>query len=102
MTDTDIIYLINQFFEIESKCASRKVDFLARNFTRLNDKFDDLGFTIMNPLGEKYKETRTDVDAHISSEKIADLKIIEVLKPIIYKNVGSGIELVQKGNVIVG
>jgi len=102
MTDKDIIYFINQFFEIEGKCASRDLDFLERNFTRLIDKFDTLGFTVINPLGEKYKETRTDVNAHISSENISALKIIDVLKPIIYKNVGSSIELIQKGNVIVG
>lgn len=102
MTDKDILYLINQFFEIENKCSSRDIDFLERNLSRLTDKFDELGYTIMNPLGEKYKETRTDIDAHISSENLSNLKITEVLKPIVFKAEGTDIQLIQKGNVIVG
>jgi len=102
MTEKDIVYLINQLFEIESKSNARNIDFLERNFQRINDHFENTGFTILNPIGEKYKETRTDLDAHVSGNKIDQLKVIEVLKPIIYKNEDSSITLIQKGNVIVG
>jgi len=102
MTEKNIIYLINQFFEIQQKTKSRDLDFLDRNFTRLEEKLEEMGFTIMDPLGEKYKETRTDLSAHIVSENTSNLKVIEVIKPIIYKEQDGKLELVQIGNVIVG
>ena len=101
MTDSDFLYLINQFFEMKQKSKAREVSFLDRNFGRLDDKLDEMGFTIVNPLGEKYSETRTDVSAHIASEKVQNLKISEVIKPIVYKSTDGKLELIQQGNVIV-
>lgn len=97
----DIVYLINQIHEIESKANLRNADFLDRNISRIKNKFEELGYLVVSPLGEPFDETRTDLEVHISSEKLKGLTIKEVIKPIIFfKDSTGSIELIQKGNAI--
>jgi len=101
LSTEDIVYFINQIHEIEVKSKNRSIDFLDRNIFRLKNKFEELGYIIVNPIGEKLDETRTDLEVHISSEKTNVLTIKEVIKPIIfYKNINGTVELIQKGNAI--
>ena len=97
----DIVYLINQIHEIESKANLRNADFLDRNINRMKHKFEELGYLIVNPIGEPFDETRTDLEVHISSEKLKGLTIKEVMKPIVFfKDSAGTIQLIQKGNAI--
>jgi hypothetical protein len=55
----------------------------------------------LNPIGERYNETRTDVTATISGSSSRNLVITEVIKPIIVQRVGNVQQIVQVGVVIV-
>lgn len=43
----------------------------------------NVGFVITDPTGEKYSDTRSDVQASLSGDSNTNLKIVDTLKPII-------------------
>lgn len=69
-----------------------------RQLNRIHAALEEEGYQYICPLGQPYRETQTDVEATIGGEGLANLKIIQVVKPIIYYQS----KLVQKGIVIVG
>ena len=81
---------INQIFDIEKKAANLKEEnSIQRNTNKLKSLIDEgifqgNSFTFHNPLGEKYDETRGDCDADIAGSTVENLKIVEVIKPIIF------------------
>ena len=85
---------INQVFEIEKKANQlQEVNSIQRNVNKLKDLFENeffknhqgsSGLSYLNPIGEVYNDSRTDCDVSISGTSIDNLKIIEVIKPIIY------------------
>lgn len=93
--------LINQLVEMEQKIAqenlSEKFD---RNFRRIQNTFEALGLYVLNPVGEKYAESRTDYEANIVGNSNKSLIITKVIKPIIYQESEGRRTLVQKGIVI--
>ena len=100
--------ILNQIFEIENKLQKvQEQNSIQRNIDRLKDFFvnealsDGQGLSYYNPLGESYDETRVDCEASISGTSHENLEIIEVLKPIIYAQVGNIKMVVQKAIVIV-
>lgn len=100
--------ILNQIFEIENKLKKvQEQNSIQRNIDRLKDFFvteilsDGQGLSYHNPIGENYDETRTDCDAKISGESHENLEIIEVLKPIIYGQIGNQKMVIQKAIVIV-
>ncbi|MBO9204207.1 MULTISPECIES: hypothetical protein [Niastella] len=104
--------IVNQVFEIEKKIAQiQEPHSIQRNINKLKEILEnDLGnqtggepqgFIYYNPLGEDYNETRTDCEASIAGTSTENLKIIEVIKPIIrYRKGGMNI-IVQKAIVVV-
>lgn len=96
-----LLALINQVFEIEQRLTDQEqfVNF-ERNFKRINAIFEAEGFLCINPIGEKYLESRTDCEASIVGSSLAGLKISKVIKPIVYKVENGSNTLVQKGIVI--
>lgn len=102
MTHLDICSIINQIFAIESRVkSSLNSEILDKRFKRLFTEFEQLGYTIHNPIGESYDMTRSDCEATISGDQTSNLVIVEVLKPIIFKSTNSERELEQRGIVIV-
>jgi len=99
--------LLNQVFELEKKLEDQLDNrSLARPLTRMKRLFEenlpgDSGLFIHNPYGEKYADTRTDVEASIAGAGEGKLRIVEVLKPIIYLRGGGHNQIVQRGVVIV-
>jgi hypothetical protein len=100
--------IINQLFEIEHKLKNvHDQNSIQRNLDRLKDFFasealtDGQGLSYYNPIGEYYDETRVDCEASISGTSHENLQIIEVLKPIIYAQVGNSKIVIQKAIVIV-
>ena len=115
-----VLTVINQLYEIEEKlkrldnCAS-----LRRNIDKMKDAFAEEGLpaidvgggscsirlTYEDPMGQPFKETRTDLDATIAGVSIDNLFVVEVIKPIIRITVKDGgpdfSRVVQKGIVIV-
>ena len=102
MEAEDVVYLINQLFTIQQKVISRDLNFLDRNFSRVMGKLENLGYLVINPIGETYTDTRTDLSAHIASDTLDELKVKEVIKPIIYFKHNDQLKVIQVGNVIVG
>ena len=103
--------LANQLFALEQKAQQlEEAHSLQRNFDRLQMMLSDrlevfaesgVGLEIHNPLGEDYDETRTDCSASIAGEELENLKIVEVIKPIIRLRQEQMSRIVQQGVVIV-
>lgn len=99
--------IIDQVFEIEKKLESiKEPNSLARNVNRLKECFEYLlpegGLIYQNPLGERFNETRTDLEASIAGNSTENLIVTEVIKPIIRLRTLTGITtIVRKGVVVV-
>lgn len=101
LKDTQIIEFLNQFHEIERKLQKNpQIKSVQRNLRRLTTHFEDAGYHLHNPIGEKYDETRLDCEATISGSGTDHLTIVEVIKPIIYYRQGQEQTIIQKGIVI--
>ncbi len=90
-----LLRIINQVFDIEKK-SSQNTSIL-RHTERIKNTFSEMGYTIQNPHGEAYNETRTDCEASIAGAQINNLVVADVIKPIVHHQ---GI-IIQKGVVIV-
>ncbi len=98
----DMLFIINQVFEIEKKAVRlAEKNSIARNTQRLRDKFTELGYELFDPLGEAYSDTRTDCEASIAGDSLDNLRITDVIKPIIAQRSGATLMIVQKAVVVV-
>ena len=84
---------MNQIFEIEKKSTFLKEEnSIRRNLNKMKGILEEeffrgtstIGLSYHNPLGENYTDTRTDCEATIAGTEVENLKIIEVIKPIIF------------------
>ena len=97
-----IIGLLNNLFEIEKKIqVNSEHTNLKRNVERMKEIFADQKVFFENPLGESFSETRTDLEATITGTSTDDLRVIDVIKPIIRVGDRSFSRVVQKGIVVV-
>jgi hypothetical protein len=97
-----MIPIINQLFEIEQKLQTKGETIAERNFKRIYHELEIEGYKIINPIGKKYQETDTTVEATLSGTLKGNATITRVLKPVIYKQEDDGqLKLLQKGIVIV-
>src|SRR4051812_17867743 len=96
-----ILRIINQVFELEKKSVQKtEMNSIQRNITRIKDAFSEMGLQWSNPIGEPYNDTRTDCEASIAGDSSENLKITEVIKPIVWRTEGTLNYIVQKGLVI--
>ncbi len=97
------IKMANLIFELEKKLAQKEqYQNLERTITRMKAVLEEAGFMILNPLGEAFSDTRTDVEATLVGHHTEQMKITDVLKPIVYlQNDGKNV-LVQRGVVLAG
>lgn len=108
IVDKKILTILNQLFEIERKLdGSEDFNKISRNISRIKDSLsqDANGQEIFyeNPMGQKYTDTRNDLEAHIIGESTEDLVVVDVIKPIIlFGNRQLGLtQVVQRGVVSV-
>ena len=94
--------MANLVFELEKKLADNESPGVRRNLQRMKDVLDEAGILLLNPLGELYQETRTDLEANIVSPAKGALFVVDVIKPVLYAQLEQGKSLLQKGVVIVG
>jgi hypothetical protein len=111
---------INQLYELEQKLKKHgDPNNLQRNVNKMKDAFAEegllmadigggrhrIGLACEDPMGQSFKETRTDLDATISGVGTDNLVVVEVIKPIIRAvfrdSAGEFARVVQKGIVIV-
>lgn len=100
MTETQLISIVNQLFEIEKKTTHHNFDKIHRNVDRLKSIIEDLGIIYKNPTGEKYDETRIDCSATLLEDG-DHLVIHDTMKPIIYRKNNNQLEIIQQARVIV-
>jgi uncharacterized protein YajQ (UPF0234 family) len=91
--------IINQLFEIEKKATEQYLDIFERNLNRIQHELEELGYKIINPIGNQYDERDASIEANILNPSAK--KITKVLKPVIYKMQNDNYVLLQKGIVIV-
>lgn len=72
-----------------------------RNVERIKEALQDQKLFYEDPMGEKFSETRTDLEASIAGSGTEDLVVVEVIKPIIRLGDESYSKVVQKGIVVV-
>jgi len=81
--------LLNQIFELERKLKKTdSFEKVSRNLERMKDIFlvdisPDMEISYEDPLGQKWDDTRLDLDAHIIGDKTDNLIVVDVIKPII-------------------
>lgn len=104
----EYLFILNQVFDMEQKVSALKEsNTLQRNLDKLKKYFKnsvfegDIELEYHNPIGEKYSETRTDCEASIAGDSTKNLRIVEVIKPIIRLRKGATTQIVQKAVVVV-
>ncbi|RON13055.1 hypothetical protein [Pseudomonas frederiksbergensis] len=96
--------LLNNLYEIERKLALHGDPGNAgRNVEKMKDAFMSEGIFYEDPMGQPFRETRTDLEAAISGSGTENLVVADVIKPIIRVQWGhaESSRVVQKGIVVV-
>ena len=94
--------LLNNLFEVE-----RKLDLhgdpgnASRNVEKMKNTFAEQMLFYEDPMGEPFKETRTDLEATITGAGTDNLVVVEVIKPVIRHGDMAFSRVVQKGIVLV-
>ncbi|MBS0198634.1 MAG: hypothetical protein JSR77_17945 [Planctomycetes bacterium] len=115
-----ILTALNQLYDMERKLAKAgDAANITRNVNKIRAAFAEEGVAAADisggvtairlvyedPMGQPFKETRTDLEASISGSGTSDLVVVEVIKPIIRAVLRDGAgefsKVVQKGIVVV-
>lgn len=97
-----ILVSLNNLYEVERKLVLHgDAGNAARNVDKMKHALAEAGFFYEDPLGQEFKETRTDLDATISGGCTENLIVVEVIKPIIRMGETAFSKVVQKGIVVV-
>ncbi len=95
--------MANLVFELEKKISFQgQSPSVKRNIDKMKDILAEAGLMVLNPIGETYNETRTELEASIAGTGKGLLVITDVIKPIVYAAKDGTRSLVQKAVVIVG
>ncbi len=97
-----VLQVLNNLCDIERKLVIHgDPGNIRRNTERIREAFEEEHIFYEDPMGERFSETRTDLEATISGEGSSNLKVVEVIKPIIRVGDKTFSRVVQKGIVIV-
>lgn len=97
-----ILVTLNNLYEVEKKLALHgDTGNATRNVEKMKDVFAEMGVFYEDPMGQEFRETRTDLDATISGSGTENLVVVEVIKPIIRGGEAAFSKVVQKGIVVV-
>ena len=99
-----VLTLLNQLFEIEKKLTASEASDPSncmRNVIKIKDALEAQGLFYEDPIGQLFKETRTDLEATISGSGTDNLMVVEVIKPVIREGTRDLSRVSQKGIVIV-
>jgi hypothetical protein len=97
-----VLQVLNNLCDIERKLLIHGDPGNAkRNVERIKEAFEDERVFFEDPMGQAFTETRTDLEATITGEGTDNLKVVEVIKPIVRVGDKNFSRVVQKGIVIV-
>jgi hypothetical protein len=97
-----VLTIANHVYDIERK-LERHGDpaGIGRNVEKFKEALETFPIFYEDPMGQSFKETRTDLEATISGAGTTDLVVVEVIKPIIRAGRPEASVVVQKGIVVV-
>jgi len=94
--------LLNQLYEVERKLSLHgDVGNALRNIAKMKVILEELGLFYEDPMGQSFKDTRTDLEAAISGQGTENLHVVEVIKPILRYGTRDLSTVIQKGIVVV-
>ena len=97
-----VLQVLNNLCDIDRKLSIHGDPGNAkRNVERIKETIEDIKVFYEDPMGQSFSETRTDLEATITGEGSDNLKVVEVIKPIIRVGDRKFSRVVQKGIVIV-
>jgi hypothetical protein len=97
-----VLQTLNHLYEVERKLALHgDAAGVLRNIERIKDAFADEKLFYEDPMGQAFSETRADLEASIAGEGTENLRVTEVIKPIVRYGDAAYSRVVQKGIVVV-
>jgi hypothetical protein len=97
-----MIQILNQLFDMQAKLTQLNMaEPFSRNMARLIHICQESGYTMHDPLGEKYADSRTDCEANIIGKLSSNMIVSQVVKPIVYQTLNNEKSIVQKGIVMI-
>ena len=94
--------LLNNLYEVENKIGrGGNPGNAMRNVTKMKEAIATEGVFYEDPFGQPFDETRTDLEVTISGGETENLRVVEVIKPIIRIGDSNYSRVVQKGIVVV-
>lgn len=97
-----LLSIVNNVYELDVKSQKNGDSVnITRNVEKIKSALLEADIFYEDPIGQLYKETRTDLEATISGVGSNNLTVVEVLKPIIRHGKPSLSRVIQKGIVIV-
>jgi len=97
------VKMANLIFDLEKKLQpTNPQPGITRILAKINQLLEEENLMVLNPLGEAFTETRTDVEATIVGNGKSKLFITDVIKPVIYTRQDGKNMLVQRGIVLAG
>jgi hypothetical protein len=94
--------LMNNLYQIECKIALHgDPGNVSRNVEKIKEALAGESLFYEDPMGQSFKETRTDIEATITGTGTENLIVVEVIKPIIRTGRSDFSRVVQKGIVLV-
>jgi hypothetical protein len=97
-----LLVALNQLYDMERKLALHgDAAGVGRNVQRVKEAFADGGLFYDDPMGQPFVETRTDLEASIAGAGTENLKVTEVIKPVIRYGDAAYSRVIQKGIVVV-
>jgi hypothetical protein len=93
-----LIEIANQVHTLEKKMAKATDSTqYTRHIQRIRQALEEMGVTYHSPEGEKYTDSRTDIEANLTGNPSDNMGITDVIKPIVMQDG----KIVQTGIVIV-
>jgi hypothetical protein len=112
-----VLIVLNQLYELEQKLKKHgDPSNLSRNIGKMKDAFAEEGIPTIDaggrevrirlayedPMGQRVRDTRTDLEVTIAGSGTEDLVVVEVIKPVIRAMLRDGVsQIVQRGVVVV-
>jgi len=97
-----VLQVLNNLCDIERKLSIHgDPGNVRRNIERIKETIEEIKVFYEDPMGQSFSETRTDLEATITGEGSDNLKVVEVMKPIIRFGDRNFSRVIQKGIVIV-
>lgn len=97
-----VLGVLNSVYDLERKVDAKDDTLnIRRNVDRIKEIFEGESLFYEDPMGQGFNETRTDVEATICGEGAENLRVVEVIKPIIRCGNKDFSVVVQKGIVVV-